>query len=336
MVYVRADGNGNIGMGHIMRCIAISREVVALGQQVTFILAGEEAREVVEAAGFPVRVLGTDYTRMEEEWPMLEQILPEAAVLLVDSYYVTEEYLRRLEAGGTVVYVDDKNAFPYPVTGIVNGNVYGADMDYRVPLVMAGYDYAPLRREYRECRGIGEPRYLLVTTGSSDPYSITWKTLVEIGNRPRLRELPMKVVCGRFNRDYEQIKSLEQHYPNLQVLQNVPDMWNLMKDALVAVTAGGSTMNELSCMGVPAVCFSFVDNQEQIASVSKEKGYVHYSGDYRKEGDAMIPRMCDALEELLGDKQLLESYRRKIMAAVDGLGSRRIAEKLIELALGAK
>lgn len=332
MIYVRADGNGNIGMGHIMRCIAISREVVALGQQVTFLLAGEEAREVVETAGFRVQVLGTDYTRMEEEWPLLEQILPESAVLLVDSYYVTEDYLRMLEDRGTVVYVDDKNAFPYPVTGIVNGNVYGGDVDYQVPLVMGGYDYAPLRREYRQCRGTGQPEYLLITTGSSDPYSITLKTLIEIGNRSMLRNLPMKVVCGRFNRDYEQIKALEQHYPGLQVLQNVPDMWNLMKDTLVAVTAGGSTMNELCCMGVPAVCFSFVDNQEQITVVSKEKGYVHFSGDYLREGDAMIPRMCDALEELLEDKELLESYRKQAFSLVDGLGSMRIAKALIELA----
>ena len=47
MIYVRADGNGKIGMGHIMRCIAISREVVEMGEEVTFILAGEEAREIV-------------------------------------------------------------------------------------------------------------------------------------------------------------------------------------------------------------------------------------------------------------------------------------------------
>ncbi|MBQ7925851.1 MAG: UDP-2,4-diacetamido-2,4,6-trideoxy-beta-L-altropyranose hydrolase [Lachnospiraceae bacterium] len=331
MIYVRADGNGKIGMGHIMRCIAISEEVAALGEPVTFILAGEEAREVVEAAGFEVLVLGTDYTRMDAEWSALEQVLPQGATVLVDSYYVTEDYLRDLEERGTVLYMDDKNEFPHPVTGVINGNIYGSDMDYRTPLVMAGCDYAPLRREYREARGTGRPEYLLITTGSSDPYSITWKTLIEMGKRPLLKGFPMKVVCGRFNRDYEQIRALEQQYPRMQVLQNVPDMWNLMKDAQVAVTAGGTTMNELSCMGVPAVCFSFVDNQEQITRVSKEKGYVHFSGDYLREGDAMIPRMCDAVEELLGDNELQQNYRAKAYALVDGLGSKRIAEALIRL-----
>lgn len=331
MIYVRADGNENIGMGHIMRCIAISKEIVALGEDVTFILAGTQAREVVEAAGFATIILGTEYTRMEEEWSALESVLPKGAIVLVDSYYVTDTYLQKLEQHGTVVYVDDVNAFPYPVTGIINGNIYGSDMDYQVPLVMTGCEYSPLRREYREYRGQGNPEYILITTGSSDPYSITWKIMRELQFRPALVNRPIRVVCGKYNRDYHELKALESQYPGLQVLQNVPDMWKLMSNALVAVTAGGTTMNELSCMGVPAVCFSFVDNQEQITRVYKEKGYVHFSGDYLQEGDEMIPRICDALEELLADPQLQRIYRQKAMALVDGLGSRRIAERLIHL-----
>lgn len=331
MIYVRADGNSKIGMGHIMRCIAISREIRALGEQVTFLLAGREAEEVVQAAGFETIVLGTDYTQMEQEWPKLQEILPRGCKLLVDSYFVTDDYLRKLGEKGKVFYVDDVNAFPYPVDGIINGNIYGGDVDYQAPLVLGGCEYAPLRREYREFRGKGQPEYLLITTGSSDPHSITRKVLEEIRKRPVLLQQPMRVVCGKFNQDYEKIKALEQTYPQIQVLQNVPDMWNLMSGAKVAVTAGGTTLNELSCMGVPAVCFSFVDNQERIARVYQEKGYVHFSGDYLQEGDAMIPRLCDALEELVTDDTLRETYRAKVSALVDGLGSQRIAEAMMKL-----
>ena len=51
-------------------------------------------------------------------------------------------------------------------------------------------------------------------------------------------------------------------------------MWECMQNAMVAITAGGTTVTELGCMGVPIVCFSFVDNQEKIVKVFYERDYV--------------------------------------------------------------
>ncbi len=331
MIYVRADGNSKIGMGHIMRCLAISRQLRELGETVTFLLAGEEAAPVVQEAGFATQILHTDFTHMEQEWEMLSQILPKGGKILVDSYFVTEDYLRRLQDYGKVIYVDDMDAFPYPVDAVVNGNIYGADISYQVPVVMAGCDYAPLRQEYRQWREKCDPEYVLITTGSSDPYGLTLKIVQELLRRPILAKESVKIVCGKFNQDYEKLLELTEDYPQLQVLQNVPDMWRLMSGAKAAVTAGGTTMNELSCMGVPAVCFSFVDNQERITRVYGEKGYVHFSGDYLKDKEAMIAPLCDALEELISKEVLREHYRRKASDLVDGLGSLRIARKIIEL-----
>lgn len=329
MIYVRADGNSKIGMGHVMRCVAISKELVKLGEQVTFILGDDSAADMLKQEGFGVHVLGTDYTQMEHEWPLLDPILPQNCKVLVDSYFVTEDYLCKLGAKGQIFYLDDMDAFPYPVDCIFNGNIYGEDISYKAPMVYAGCKFAPLREEYAKARENTKPEYILITTGSSDPYSITKQILDEILNRPVLMEKPIKVVCGRFNQDYEEIKLLENKYDNIQVLQNVPDMWNLMSKAAVAVTAGGTTVNELSCLGVPAVIFSFVDNQERIVSTYVEKGFAYYGGDYLQEGAKMIPYLCNSLEELMTDDALRQHYRTKVSELVDGLGSKRIAEVII-------
>ena len=59
MIYVRADGNSKIGMGHVMRCIAISNEIKELGGEVTFILADEEVAAQLIGQGFETIVLHT-------------------------------------------------------------------------------------------------------------------------------------------------------------------------------------------------------------------------------------------------------------------------------------
>lgn len=330
-MYIRADGNSKIGMGHIMRCISIGKEVQDLGEEVIFLTADEEPVALLEEQGFQVLVLHTDYRMMDVEWETLEPLLPRGSKLLVDSYFVTDEYLNKLRTRTKVIYVDDVNAFDYPVDCIINGNIYGADTEYHAPLVLGGCKYAPLRREYAQYRGKRTEEYVLITTGSSDPYSITLKLLKEAVTRPELMKWPFRVVCGRFNGDYEEIKAMEETYPNIRVLQNVPDMWNVMAGVAAAVTAGGTTMNELSCMGVPMICFSFVDNQEQIAETFYKKGFVHFRGDYLQEGNAMIDGICTALEELLEAENLRKQYSEKVSALVDGLGSRRIAEAIVTM-----
>lgn len=330
MIYVRADGNSRIGMGHVMRCLAISRELTQQGEQVTFVVADDGAADLIQKSGYVCHVLNTEFTEMETELPKLMQILPNNAKVLIDSYFVTEKYLRTIKEKCTVFCMDDLDIIPYTVDCIINGNIYGSDIKYKASKVLGGCKYAPLRREYAEARCKAEPQHILITTGSSDPYSITKKVVEGILLRPALMEKPIKIVCGRFNADFEEIKAYEQKYSNIEVLQNVPDMWNLMSGAMLAVTAGGTTMNELSCMGIPAVCFSFVDNQERIVTTYVDKGYAYFGGDYLKEGDKMIDYLCNSLEELVQNDSLRKFYSDKVSSLVDGLGSQRIAEAIID------
>ncbi len=331
MIYVRADGNSKIGMGHVMRCIAISNEIKELGGEVTFILADEEVEAQLTDQGFQTIVLHTDYSDMETELDRLYEVLPQGSIILVDSYFVTENYLGKLKEKATVFYLDDVNAFDYPVDCIINGNIYGSEVPYGAPKVLAGCKYAPLRREYRMMRDKCNPEYLLFTTGSSDPYSITKQLMEAVLHEPELCRMEIRIVCGKYNKDYETLKALEKQYANIKVLQNVSDMWNIMSGAMAAVTAAGSTMTELSCLGVPTICFSFVDNQKRVAATYAQKGFVHFSGDYQEQGEEMILQLCKALKELVRDEKLRNQYSEKVLDLVDGLGSYRIAKEIIAM-----
>lgn len=174
MVLIRADGNPVIGMGHIMRCLAIA---AALEEKPVFVTACEECRSVIEERGYRVVVLPTDYRRMEEELPLLERLAAETAepgaagaetagskagrgkagmaaapgkrpVFLVDSYQVTEEYFRRLKKLGAVACLEDMG-ISYPVDLLINYNLYAPGLHYAPGLrTLLGTAYVPLRREF--------------------------------------------------------------------------------------------------------------------------------------------------------------------------------------------
>ena len=75
MVVFRADANGETGAGHIVRCAAIAKEVLRQGGEGLFVTADDHPRAFLEREGLDRIVLGTDYTRMEEEIAAFSAIL---------------------------------------------------------------------------------------------------------------------------------------------------------------------------------------------------------------------------------------------------------------------
>ena len=179
MIGIRADANREIGLGHVMRCLSIADALRAEGQQVCFILADNNAEELLKGRGQEYHILNSAYNRMEEELEDLQKFLKEKKIglFLIDSYQVTENYLARLKSMVKTIYMDDIPKFAYPVDGIINYNIYGGDMPYqeltltrngqKEPKLWLGPAYAPLREQFQgidyKFRPVAEN--VLITTG---------------------------------------------------------------------------------------------------------------------------------------------------------------------------
>lgn len=338
MIWIRADANSNIGTGHMMRCMSIGHALRECGQEVCFLLADASGAKLLESRGFSYRILHTNYQDMESELPKLCKWLAENAVswLLIDSYYVTREYLMELRSFTRTAYVDDMNAFPYPVDLLVNYNIYGDMLPYREQAALPdtrfllGTDYVPLREEFKQVeysvREQGE--HVLVTTGGSDLYHLAGQLLEKALQKEETRNLHYHVVSGAFNKNLPALLTLEAKYPNVHIYQNVTNMAELMRQCDVAVSAGGSTMYELCAVGVPIICFSFVDNQEQIVQTFVKKEVVCYGGNYLLQKESLLDDIVKQLALLAGHKEIREQYSVRQRRLVDGHGAMRIAREL--------
>ena len=69
-------------------------------------------------------------------------------------------------------------------------------------------------------------------------------------------------MVGRFNPNREKLEQYASEQNNVVLHCDVKDMAGLMTACQLAVTAGGTTIYELSVLGVPFVCFSYAENQE--------------------------------------------------------------------------
>lgn len=338
VIAIRADGNENLGMGHLMRCMSIGRALEQQGAVCVFFVAQEETGSFVEEKGFTCEVLGTDYREMEKELTTLKALADNYApgLWLVDSYQITREYLRALQRLAPVFYLDDTGEQVYEADGLINYNIYGDSLGYErnCPASMKlllGANYAPVKEEFRKIsfHVREDVQNVLITMGGSDKLNITGKLcqcLLE-----RLPEnVKLTLICGRFNPYLPKLLQLQEDEKRVRVLVDVPDMWNKMAEADVAVAAAGSTMYELSTIGVPTVSCYYVENQRRVAEGFAEKVGVCNAGNFAQEPEIVLQRMTEEVCRLVtaGEERMWLSRRMK--QVTDGLGALRMAEALLQ------
>ena len=339
MVLIRADANPNIGMGHIMRCLSIADAFRTAGQDVTFILADDLPKQIIEDHGFKTIILHSSYKNLEAEllrWPACS---PD--YIIVDSYYVTGNYLvllkKTIAKEGKIVYIDDIASFPYPVDILINYNAYGPWINYhelydevhlQEPQFILGPTFAPLRTMFR---GIGKKeqkkdvKNILISTGGSDPEHLALKIV-----QAKPEKFTYYILLGNMNPDKKEIKAIAQECSNLVVLENVSDMKNLIFGMDIAVSAAGSTLYEICVCGVPLITYVLADNQIPGAAAFEKLGLAVNLGDIRN--------MSNPVESILSQiKVLAKDYSgrvetgQRMQQMIDGFGADRIISEIMKL-----
>ena len=348
MFVIRADGNSEIGMGHVMRCLSIADAVKEQAVEPIFVTACEECVSMIEQRGFQTRLLTTDYRDMLSEMPQLGNLLEkekkelEKHILLVDSYQVSDEYYRELKKLGYVVCLEDMGQ-PYPVNLLINYNIYGeklaskyeADNENKPEKMLLGVSYMPLRQEFLtdiDYTLKDKVTDVMITTGGSDPFFAA-KAFVDAFLADKLlqeEKIRYHIISGPFNSHAEELKELYASHPRVVVHENVKSMKEIMRQCDVVLTATGSTIYEVSALGIPMLVFYFAENQRRGAEEIGNKTSVINCGDFSKHPKQVVHKAVETLIRCIQDREYRNRLRQDEKQLVDGKGACRIAKKLLE------
>lgn len=345
MFYIRVDANADIATGHVMRCMTIAKEIVTMGQEVTFLTADRQSHDLILDNGYHAVSLDTRWNHMEEELPKMISLIEQWNIetVLIDSYSVTAAYLRELRKHTKVIYIDDVYSFSYPVDVLINYNIYANQVDYNQlqrgmnTKLLLGCKYAPLRSDFRGIqKKYGEKvKRVLISTGGADSHHVALKLLKFIGDGkllsdPVYEDIEYHIIVGKFNRDLEELSEIEKTHKNIVLHRNVKNMHSLMEEADIAITAGGSTMYELCASGVPMLIYTFTDHQLDGAREFEKLGLATYCGDIRK-GEALVwEHIQSSMKGYCSSKELRYEIGKKMQEYIDGKGAIRLARELLQ------
>ena len=326
-----------------MRCLSIARKLRSAGCRVIFIAADEETagfiRERNPKMAEEIICLHSVWNDLGSELPDMCRLIKERNIekLLIDDYFVTEQYLSELNSITEVTYIDDLAAFPYPVSRLINYNIYADEAGYlklygdegKLPKLLLGPSYAPLRDEFEgvQPRSFSGINKILITSGGTDNLNMLGNILHKLKASAAFKNKTFYCVMGAFNVNRQTLEAEYGTDPSVHLLYNIPNMGDYMKSCDICITAGGSTTYELCACGLPSVMYTLADNQLGIAKGFSEAGLIPYAGDVREDMDGCLERILQEIEGL-NDGHRWMTVSSKMQSLVDGCGAARIAEAI--------
>ena len=335
----RTDANTHIGLGHVMRCLALAQAWMDTGGKAVFLLADEvpAVRMRLRTEGIEVRYLSSPSGAIADATETRAVLTAvNAEWLVLDGYHFEVPFITQLRSDGCkMMLFDDHGKRPqYEVEIVLNPNVFGRRELYPQESnaeFLLGLKYALLRKEFWNLakRGAIAPNNvskLLIAMGGSDPANVTCLLLKAL-DLVEANELEITVIVGGANPNLEAIKEAAKtaRHP-VQLLPNVTDMSVVLGHAEAAITAPGGTCAELALMGIPTFLVTIADNHVLTGEEFAAKEMAVSAGWYKQYTPESL---ADRIQGFLMDAELRRKVAKKALSQVDGQGAKRVVETML-------
>lgn len=319
---LRCDASAGSGVGHLVRSLALAEAAGARGWEVALLgdVDAPLGRRLVAAAGVPVRPAPADLRRALAE----DGDLASADVLHVDHYDVAGDL--RTAGGPLVSSIEDGTFGRRPADVVVDSTLGAEDADRPGDgsgTVLLGVRYAPLRAAVRAARRAAgtAPAHpgddVLVVMGGTDAFGVSAAAarLAARAGATRVRVVAAGAAADR----------VRAEAPGAEVLGPQDDLPALAASAGVVLSAAGTSVWELACVGVPTAILAVTENQRTGYERAVAAGIAVGLGglDAVRAGD---DGAVAALRGLVGDPDRRDAVRRAGRTLVDGLGADRVLD----------
>lgn len=327
----RANAGPAIGVGHVMRCLALADAMMANGWRCLFVVneAAPSAAPVLEESGHAVlTVPSPDESGVQrfKEWTH-----PGATVVVIDGYtFGTSVEQAWRSVGSKVLVIDDLADRRHDCDLLLDQTLGRDEADYW-PLVpsecqlLLGTEFALLRPEFAwrrpaalRRRQDAPARGILVSLGAGGPGDLICAALDGLAAL-ELDAIDVVVGAGHPERSALEAKALAigRH---VRVLADVRNMADLMASADLAVGAAGMTSWERCCLGLPSLMIVTADNQRANAERLQAAGAARLLG---VAGEVTAAAIASGVSSLLDDHKSLSAMSRAAASVCDGRGANR-------------
>lgn len=334
----RCDGSSRVGAGHLVRCLALADHLAAGGWTCTFATSGQysEVYSGLADGRHRIQILPRDALLSTDALRACEPAGVD--LLVVDHYAIGAEYQSACRPWARrLAVIDDLADRDHECDLLIDQAPGRKADDYRglVPRhceLLLGPRFALLRPEFRQhraaslrARSAGAVRRILISFGAADTKALTGRALEAVATLAA--DYVVDVVAGtsavaeRARRDLKRL-GLEG-----RVHHGTREMAALLRDADIAIGAGGVSSLERCVLGLPTVTIITADNQRPSTLALAAAGALCLVGEHASATPAAI---AAALHDLCDNPDRRQAIGKAAAGVCDGRGVGRVVEAITE------
>ena len=271
-LFIRADGNGTMGLGHLFRSLALA-EMLKDQFTCTFLVRSPISLPESQFTAVCDALIELPATEdhISEAQHIAETYIQDGDMIVMDGYHFHTEYQKTLrDAGAKVVCIDDLRNQHIVADVIINhaGGVKPSDYSHEsYTQCLLGMQYALLRPPFIQATTLPpnpEAKGVFICMGGADPHACTLpiSTLcLEL-----FPELPLQIVIGAAYGQEEDLEELAAQNPNVSIHQSLSaaEMVSLMRTCSLAICPASTVSLEALAAGVPLIAGMSAANQQDL------------------------------------------------------------------------
>ncbi len=282
-IIFRADGNSEIGLGHVTRSLALAE---MLSQDFNCIFAIQQPttnqqKEILSICSGIIALSAGD-----AHFQQFLALLEGNEIVVLDNYFYSTAYQKEIKSKGCkLVCIDDFCDKHFVADAVICHGPMAKVSDYsceNYTKLYLGLHYALLRKPFRE--QVKEPaKHTLLKTafvcfGGSDSFNLTQQT-VEILLLNNISNV--NVIVGDAYLHLAALNELSKNC-NIRIYHsvNAPTMLSLMTDSDFAIAPASSVLLELFTVGMPVITGYYAENQKEGSIAICDLGLAFNTGNF--------------------------------------------------------
>lgn len=304
-IYVRAEGNSQIGYGHLMRSLAFAVHASKLSK-VSLMIREPDSYAIDASEKYGFELIDLSSTNSENEAAELLKLVKSKSLIFIDGYNFNEDYLKTLaDSDSYLIAMDDHHDRQFPSGCVINIAELDSpekvirDIDTRL---VFGLKYALVRPDFKQFQIAKDEKtsVFICFGGGGETVPLIHKAIQAI-SQSKYRRYTLEVVLHQSLKE-NLSQWLNEHFNNLKVnlYSNLDavQMNLMMNSAIFGVSSSSTVSLECRAAALPLIAGYFVDNQIGIYNSLVKNDEILGLGNLNKT----------SVEEILAKVESIESF----------------------------
>ena len=266
-IIFRADGNSDIGLGHLYRIFSLI-EIYKENFDFIILTKANSTLEVIPADYNVTTIPSSLFINDEPKW-ILRRFSPEEYIIIADGYHFLGNYQKAIKnAGYFLIYIDDLVTGHYFADIVINHSSFTSSKEYKMESytrLALGTHYAILRPSFLKIasqkRKVEKIDSCFICFGGADIYDLSEKAVLALLTINGIKKINV-VLGGAYK--HKKIFKIKSKDVTINIYENLDQLklLKVMEECNFAIVSTSNISYEIFTVNMPVLGGYYTENQK--------------------------------------------------------------------------